>query len=65
VEVETQARMRWIVWEGGMGAAITCFMAVRKPCPLLKPGNQYDLGRPCRRQSGWEREWREETKGHG
>ena len=24
----------------------TCFMAVKKPCPLLKPGNQYDFGRP-------------------
>ncbi len=31
-----------------------CFMAVRKPCPLLKPGSQYDLGRPCPRQvGGW------------
>mmetsp|Transcript_76104 Transcript_76104/g.204221 ORF Transcript_76104/g.204221 Transcript_76104/m.204221 type:complete len:209 (+) Transcript_76104:438-1064(+) len=27
--------------------ATSCFMAVRKPCPLLKPGSQYDLGRPC------------------
>jgi hypothetical protein len=36
-----------IRYEGG---GIACFMAVRKPCPLLNPGSQYDLGRPCPRQ---------------
>ena len=52
----------------------TCFMAVRKPWPLLKPGSQYDLGRPCeargreargregRRQGGRGREGEGERK---